>query len=401
MDNPERADDPRPTPEQMLQRVRREEAQQSNRGQLRVFLGAAPGVGKTFAMLEEGHRLRDEGRDVVIGLVETYGRRETDEQVGDLEVIPRRRIPYRGVLLEELDSAAVLTRRPQVVLVDELAHTNAPGSEHVKRYQDVEVLREAGIDVLSTMNVQHLDGLNDLVEGVTGIKVRETVPDRVLDDAEVVLVDLPPALLRERLAAGKIYPGAQAAQALENFFRESNLTALRDLALRRTAEGVEAALEDYMVGDRVPGPWPTIERVLACFDHKADAEIIVRHAWRLARGLHADLLGVSITARKLDELPEHEQRALVRNIRLAEDLGAEVLTVINPDPLAGLISVAHEQNVTDIVLGRPNPSLIERLTGRSFVDRIISTLDHVDVHVVSTARKTCALPYDAGDVQSP
>ncbi len=393
MDRPERPDDSRPTPEQMLERVRREEPEASTRGHLRIFLGAAPGVGKTFAMLEEGHRLRDEGRDVVIGLVETYGRNETEAQLGDLEVIPRRRVPYRGVLLEEMDTDAILARQPAVVLVDELAHTNAPGSARAKRYQDVEVLRDAGIEVLSTMNVQHLEGLNDLVEGVTGIKVRETVPDRVLDDGEVILVDLPPALLRERLAAGKVYPKTQAAQAMENFFRESNLTALRELALRRTAEGVEAALENYMVGDRVAGPWPTIERVLACFDHRTDAEIVVRHAWRLARGIHADLLGATVIARKLDELPEHEQGALRHNIRLAEDLGAKVLLVVDPDPIAGIIRIAQEENVTDVVIGRPNPSWLERVTGRSFGDRLISRLDYVDVHVVSSKRKTCEIPY--------
>ena len=219
------------------------------------------------------------------------------------------------------------------------------------------------------------------------------MPDRVLDDGEVILVDLPPALLRERLAAGKVYPKTQAAQAMENFFRESNLTALRELALRRTAEGVEAALENYMVGDRVAGPWPTIERVLACFDHRTDAEIVVRHAWRLARGIHADLLGATVIARKLDELPEHEQGALRHNIRLAEDLGAKVLLVVDPDPIAGIIRIAQEENVTDVVIGRPNPSWLERVTGRSFGDRLISRLDYVDVHVVSSKRKTCEIPY--------
>ena len=393
-DRPERkrVDAERPTAEQMLERVRRAEPRRE-RGRLRVFLGAAPGVGKTYAMLEEGRRLRDqEGRDAVIGFVETYGRAETDAQVADLEVVPRREIPYRGVLLEELDTDAVLARHPQVVLVDELAHSNAPGSARAKRYEDVEALREAGIDVLSTINVQHLEGLNDLVEGVTGVKVRETVPDRVLDDAEVELVDLPPALLRERLAAGKIYPSAQAVRALENFFRESNLTALRELALRRTAEGVEAALEGYMVGDQVPGPWPTLERVMACFDHRTDAEVVVRHAWRIARGLHAGLIGVSVIDRPLDELPESRRLALLRNIRLAEDLGATVLTVVEADPVAGLIRIARSRNVTDVVIGRPTSSWLERLRGRSFLDRLLPYLEAVDVHIVSPARIACALP---------
>ena len=389
MDDRQRIDADRPTAEQMLERVRREE-KKTHRGRLRVFLGAAPGVGKTYAMLEEGHRLKDEGHDVVIGLVETYRRRETEAQLGDLEVIPRRSIAYRGVILEELDTDAILARHPEIVLVDELAHTNAPGSPNEKRYQDVEILLKAGIAVLSTMNIQHLEGLNDLIEGVTGVKVRETVPDRVLDEAEVELVDLSPTLLRERLEAGKIYPQPQAVRALENFFRESNLTALRELALQRTAEGVEAALEGYMRGEEVPGPWPTIERVMACFDAQTDAETVVRHAWRLARGLHADLLAVSVIKRPLEDLPYTERNTLLRNIRLAEDLGARVLTIVDADVINGLSRIASGNNITDIVIGRPE--LRRRAIRRSILDRLLLRLDHVDVHVVSPYRETCAVP---------
>ena len=388
----ERIDADRPTPEQMLERVRREEKQKAHRGRLRVFLGAAPGVGKTYAMLEEGHRLRDEGQDVVIGFVETYRRAETESQIKDLPNIPRRQIPYRGVILEELDTDAILARKPMVALVDELAHTNAPGSEREKRYQDVEVLLDAGIDVLSTMNIQHLQGLNDLIEGVTGVKVRETVPDRVLDHAEVELVDLSPTLLRERLAAGKIYPQQQAVRALQNFFRESNLTALRELALQRTAEGVEAALEEYMRGEQVPGPWPTIERVMACFTAHTDAETVVRHAWRLARGLHADLMAVSVIKRPLEELPESEQDALRRNIQLAEDLGAQVVTVVDADVVNGLVRIAEGNNVTDVVVGRPDLGPIHRRLTRSMLDRLLERLDCVDVHLVTPYRVTCPLP---------
>ncbi|HVX29312.1 MAG TPA: sensor histidine kinase KdpD [Nitrolancea sp.] len=384
MDERERIDDQRPTAEQMLARVRRDEPRR--RGRLRVFLGAAPGVGKTYAMLEEGHRLRDEGHDVVIGFVETYRRRETEEQIGDLEVLPRRTITYRGVSLDELDTDAVLARHPEIVLIDELAHTNAPGSPREKRYQDVELLLDAGITVLSTMNIQHLEGLNDLIEGVTGIKVRETVPDRVLDEADVELIDLSPALLRERLAAGKIYPEPQAIRALEHFFRESNLTALRELALQRTAEGVEAALEDYMRGEQVPGPWPTIERVLACFNARVDAETVLRRAWRLARGLHADLLAVSVIDRPLDALPENQRDQLLRTMRLAEDLGAEVLTVVDTDPARGVLRVAAKHNVTDIVLGRPEPP--RRRLRRAIPDLLVDRLDRVDIHIVAIGRDT-------------
>ncbi|HEX3722819.1 MAG TPA: sensor histidine kinase KdpD [Nitrolancea sp.] len=388
MSERERIDGDRPTPEQILERMRRAEKHQ--RGRLRVFLGAAPGVGKTYAMLEEGHRLRDEGHDVVAGFIETYRRAETEAQIGDLEVVPRWLIPYHGVILEELDTNALLARHPEIVLVDELAHTNAPGSAREKRYQDVEILLEAGIVVISTMNIQHLEGLNDLIEGVTGVKVRETVPDRVLDEAEVELVDLSPSLLRERLEAGKVYPEPQAVRALENFFRESNLTALRELALQRTAEGVQAALEGYMRGEEVPGPWPTIERVMACFDARTDAESIVRHAWRLARGLHADLLAVSVIKHPLDNLPAAERETLTHNIRLAEDLGARVFTVVDSDVIAGLSRIANANNITDIVIGRPEPHL--RTIRRSILDRLLARLDCVDVHVVSPYRTTCPLP---------
>jgi len=388
MDERERIDNHRPTPEQMLARMRRDERRR--RGRLRVFLGAAPGVGKTYAMLEEGHRLRDEGHDVVIGFVETYRRRETEAQIGDLEVLSRRTIVYRGVPLEELDTDNVLNRRPEIVLIDELAHTNAPGSRCEKRYQDVEILLNAGITVLSTMNIQHLEGLNDLIEGVTGIKVRETVPDRVLDDAEVELIDLSPSLLRERLATGKVYPEPQAQHALENFFRESNLTALRELALQRTAEGVEAALESYMRAEQVPGPWPTIERVLACLAAEVDAEIVVRRAWRLARGLRADLLAVCIIKQPLNELPASQRERLLRNIRLAEDLGAEVLTVVDSNMIKSLVRVIEQQNVTDLVLSRPEQT--RRWIGRTLPEKLLDRLDGVDIHLVAPYRETCAVP---------
>ncbi len=397
MDGPERdrVDAERPTAEQMLERVRREE--QSSRGRLRVFLGAAPGVGKTYAMLEEGHRLKEDGRNVVIGLVETYGRAETEAQINDLPVIPRHQIPYRGVILEELDTSAVLKRLPDVVLVDELAHTNAPGSRRAKRYQDVEVLLDAGINVLSTMNIQHLEGLNDVIESVTGIKVRETVPDRLLDEAEVELVDLSPTLLRQRLAAGKIYPPPQAVRALQNFFRESNLTALRELALQRTAEGVEAALEGYMRGEQVPGPWPTIERVMACFTAHTDAETVVRHAWRLARGLHAELLAVTVTRVPFEGLPDAELKALQRNMRLAEDLSAEVITVVDDDVVNGLARIAEANNVSNLVLGRPDLEPLHRRFRKSFLDRLLARLEHVDVHLVAPYRITCPLPDLSGE----
>lgn len=378
-----RIDGERPTAEDMLERWRREARESPGRGRLRVYLGAAPGVGKTYAMLHEGHRLRKEGRDVVIGFVETYGRAETEAQIGDLEVIPRRRLQYRGVTLEEMDTDAVLRRRPAVALVDELAHTNAPGSPRQKRYQDIEVLRSAGIDVITTLNVQHLESVNDLVESITGVKVRETVPDRLLDEASVELVDLPAPLLRERLAAGKIYPREQVQRALEHFFRESNLTALRELALRRTAEGVEAALEAYMRGERAPGPWPTVERVLVAIDHRPHGEALIRAGWRTARGLHADLIVAMVIPAPLPSLPEAQRRALMRRLELAEDLGAETMTIVDRDVAAGIMQAVRAHAATDLVIGRPQRRRPLGIRRDAVLKRLLRDLPDVHIHIMS------------------
>lgn len=359
------------------------ETEPPERGQLRVYLGAAPGVGKTYAMLEEGHRLRDEGHDVVVGLVETYGRAETEAQVGDLEIMLLRRIEYRGITLRELDVDRILLRRPDVVLVDELAHTNAPGSERQKRYEDVIALLDAGIDVISTLNVQHLESLNDIVQQVTGVRVRETVPDWMLDQASVELLDLPVELLRERLRAGKVYSESQAARALENYFRESNLTALRELALRRTAEGVEAVLESYLRGEGMSGPSPAIERVLVGIDHRSDADTLVRHGWRIARGLHAGLLVATVIEHSLAELPEHRRLALQRRLDLAQQLGAETIMVIGSNPGAVLAEIANARHATNVVIGRSKRSFWRRLLGNSVIDRLLQDVEGANVHIVT------------------
>src|SRR5690242_4614721 len=263
------------------------------RGRLRVYLGMAAGVGKTYAMLNEGQRRKARGTDVVIGYVETHGRVLTEQQIGDLEVVPRKHIVYRGVTLEEMDVDAVIARRPQVALVDELAHTNAPGSRNAKRYQDVEELLAAGITVISTLNIQHLEGLNDIVEAITGVRQRETLPDRILDEAdEVELVDLSPEALRSRLRHGNVYPPERAQKALEHYFSPSNLTALRELALRRIAEKTTAQLE-ALVEDSGESeepettPWMATDRVMVAFSEHPHAQQLLRDGWRLARALKA------------------------------------------------------------------------------------------------------------------
>jgi len=265
------------------------------RGRLRVYLASAAGAGKTYTMLNEGHRRESRGTDVVVGYVETHGRPQTQSQLGDLEVIPRKKVTYRGVTLEEMDTEAVIARHPKVALIDELAHTNVPGSKHVKRYQDVEEILDAGIDVVTTLNIQHLESLNDLVASITGIRVRETLPDWILDQAdEVELIDISPYALRQRMKHGNIYPPERIDAALNNFFREGNLTALREIALRRTAEKTEAQLQAYMAQHGLTEMKHAGERVMVGFDHRPHTREVIRDAWRLSHGLHAELLAITI-----------------------------------------------------------------------------------------------------------
>jgi two-component system sensor histidine kinase KdpD len=370
------------------------------RGRLRVYLAAAPGAGKTYAMLNEGHRRKERGTDVVIGYVETHGRPRTQEQIGDLEIMPRQKILYRGLTLEEMDLEAILARRPQVVLVDELAHTNVPGSPHEKRYQDVLALLAAGIDVITTLNIQHLESLNDIVASITGVRVRETLPDWILDQAdEVELIDISPHALRQRMRHGNIYPRERIDTALTHFFREGNLTALRELALRRTAEKTEAQLQQYMVGHKIDEIWPATERVLVGFDHRTHSRQVIRDAWRLAHGLHAELIAISVLpagyaglAARLVRLLKHgprlraaeeaAQRRLEEHILLAEDLGAEVIQVRSNDIARTLVTLARERRVTLMVLGLPARSRWEELLRGSLINRLLRMSSDIDIHLV-------------------
>ena len=396
----------RPDPEELLDRYQLREQSPADRsgdvsaldashppkrGRLRIYLGMAAGVGKTFAMLNEGRRRKGRGTDVVVGLVETHGRPLTEQQIGDLEVLPRKRVAYRGITLEELDVETVLARHPHVVLVDELAHTNAPGSQHAKRYEDVEELLAAGITVITTLNIQHLEGLNDIVEAITSIRQKETLPDRVLDEAdEVELVDISPDALRARMRHGNVYPPERARLALERYFSQSNLTALRELALRRTAEKTEAQLEAMMehreeVGEVIWGAKAT-ERVMVAFDARPQARQLLRDAWRLARGLKAPLLAVTVTPPRWRVLASgSERQEMEEYLRLAEDLAAEVLSVEGSDVAATLARVAREQHVTQIVIGQPTSgSWYARLRG-SIVNRLLRYPIGADIHIVPSA----------------
>jgi two-component system sensor histidine kinase KdpD len=374
------------------------------RGRLRVYLGAVAGAGKTYAMLNEGHRRESRGTDVAIGYVETHKRPQTETQIGDLEIIPRKKVSYRGVTLEEMDTEAIIARHPRIVLIDELAHTNVPGSKHVKRYQDVQDILDAGIDVVTTLNIQHLESLNDLVASITGVRVRETLPDWILDQAEEVeLIDISPYALRQRMKHGNIYPPERIETALNNFFREGNLTALRELALRRTAEKTESQLEQYMTEHGIGKLWASSERVMVGFDARPHTREVIRDAWRLAHSMHADFLAVCIqpegylawTSKIIrmlkygrDASKEHAE-ALQRiedHALLAEDLGAEVIRASSRDIARTLVELAREHQVTQLVLGQPARSHWEELLRGSIINRLLRLSTEMDIHLVPRSK---------------
>ncbi|HLX29603.1 MAG TPA: two-component system sensor histidine kinase KdpD [Casimicrobiaceae bacterium] len=345
-------DDHRPDPAALLSRVEEEQARAS-RGRLKIFFGASPGVGKTYAMLVEAQRLRRSGCDVVVGIVETHGRGETSRLLEDLEVLPRKRVEYKGHVLQEFDIDAALARNPSILLIDEFAHTNAPGSRHPKRYQDVLELLGAGIEVYTTLNVQHLDSLNDIVAGITGVKVRETLPDQVFDESdEVVLVDLTPDDLLQRFKEGKVYFPEQALRAVDNFFRKGNLLALRELALRRTADRVDTQMRTYRVEHVAGAPvWKTRDALLVGVGPDLGNEAVIRSAARLASALGARWHAVFVETPALARLPEARRRRILATLKLAQELGAQAASVGATDPIAALVNYARSHNLGKLVLG--------------------------------------------------
>jgi two-component system sensor histidine kinase KdpD len=377
------ADEPgRPSPEQMLERVRRE-AGAGARGRHRMYVGMAPGVGKTFAALEELKRRNARATDCVVGYVETYGRPLTMAAIGDLEVVPRAKIEYQGVTLEEMDLDAIIARDPDVVLVDEIAHTNAPGSRHTKRWQDAEELLDHGITVISTMNIQHLESLADIVENITGVKVHERVPDDVLDRAdEVQLVDMTPHALRQRIRHGNVYPPERASQALDHYFREGNLTALRELVLRRLSSAVEEDLQQYMLTEGIEAAWPASAGVLVVIDPSEHVPDLVRRAFRSADGLNAPLLGVWVETPGWGRSTPEDRAALEANIRFAEDIGAEVIRLKNPDPASAILQLVKDRNVESIYVRRPKAGRLATFPGRRLLaDELVQRAETTGVHV--------------------
>jgi two-component system sensor histidine kinase KdpD len=378
--------DRRPSPEALLKQA----ANEAKRGRLKIFLGAAPGVGKTWAMLSAAQaRVREaagrEGADLVVGVVETHGRADTAAVAVGLETIPRRPVVHRGHMLDEMDLDAILARHPAVVLVDELAHSNAPGSRHPKRHMDVAELLAAGIDVWTTLNIQHVESLNDVVAGITRIRVRETVPDGIIDAAdEIELVDLTPQDLLQRLREGRIYLPKTASRALANYFSIGNLTALRELALRRTAQRVDAQLLDHMQAHAISGPWAASERVLVCLTRRGSGEALVRYASRLAGRMRAPWTALHVETAAALRAPETERGRIAACMRLAQTLGAEAVTIPGRDVAADILAYAREHNATQIVLGNPGA---RRWWRRSVADAVLAVAEDIPVHIAPAGQQ--------------
>jgi two-component system sensor histidine kinase KdpD len=392
----------RPDPDQLLAQVQADE-QAAKRGRLKIFLGYAAGVGKTYAMLEAAHQRRGEGVDVVIGYIETHKRAETEAMVANLETLPRKGVDYHGVSIPEMDVDGLLARRPRLALVDELAHTNAPGSRHPKRYQDVLELLDSGIDVYTTLNIQHLESLNDIVAQITGVQVRETIPDKVINEAsELELIDLPPDELLTRLNEGKVYVPEQAARAIEKFFRKGNLTALREMTMRRAAERVDDQMRAYMQSRAINKVWAASERILVCVSPSGLGERLVRSARRLADELNAECLALYVETPSHLSLPQEKRDQISRTLRLAEELGAHTQTVPcanSPQAIAQTImDYARKHNVTKIVAGKPvRPRWLDLMRG-AMVDELIYRSGDIDVYVI-TSSEPASIPLEDNPFQ--
>jgi two-component system sensor histidine kinase KdpD len=388
-------DPARPSPEALLDGVRRE-----SRGKFKIFIGAAPGVGKTFAMLRAAQSRKKEGVDVVVGVVETHQRSETENLVGGLEVIPRLTLEYRGIEFQEMDLDGILKRKPKLVLVDELAHSNVQGARHLKRHQDVEEILDAGIDVYSTLNVQHIESLNDIVARITGVTVRETVPDGIVQKADSIeLIDLTPEELLQRLKEGKVYIPEQARLAMTRFFTPGNLTALRELALRQAAERVDEQMANYMRSHAIAGPWPASERILVCISSDGQAPALIRTAKRSAERRQVPWLAVYAETHHHAKLTDSARAEVTRALRLAESLGGETMTVACEDIAGELLRIARERNVSVIIIGKSVRSLWSRLMRPSVAAALLERGGDFDILVMSGGGAEARPPKD--DVRRP
>ena len=367
------------TPEEWLAETKPPE---KTKGTLKLFLGYAPGVGKTYSMLSEAIRRHGRGEDIVIGVVETHGRKGIGELASQLETIPRRKIDYKGTVFDEMDIDIILQRRPQVVLVDELAHTNIPGSRHRKRYEDVLQLLEAKIDVLSTVNIQHIESIAPTVRAITGVAVRETVPDWVLQMAdETVMVDLTPEALQNRMKRGDVYGHEKVEQALKNFFRRGNLIALRELALRQVAEQVDRSLESYMDEKDIRESWPVKERIVVCISANPKAQYLVARAARMARRMDADLYAVHVDLNARSD--EREEKALTANLQFAESVGAKPVRLKGESVADATARFVREKHVTQVIFGRTAVEGWRKMLYLNAINRFLRDAPAVDVHIVT------------------
>ncbi len=381
MDNEER-----PNPDELLKKIQDEE-EKKHKGKLKIFFGMCAGVGKTYSMLKFAHQIKNEGFDIVIGYIETHGRAETVQLLDGLEIIARKQISYKDVILEEMDLNAILLRKPQIVLVDELAHSNVPGSRHLKRYQDVMEILDNGIDVFTTVNVQHLESRAGTVLEITGVRINETVPDSMIESAnEIELIDISPDDLLKRLAEGKVYIPEKAANAVNNFFRKGNLHALRELSLRLTAERVDMDMLDYMHAKKIIATWKTTEKLMVAVGPSPYSEKLIRWTRRMAYNLGAQWIAVSIDLDK--EQSENQRKALSNNLELAKELGAKIVHIIDFNVVSGLLRAAQDNNVAQIVIGKTKEHPWRNFfKGGSLVDKLIERSGNIDVYVVNTEKE--------------
>lgn len=368
------------TPEQALKRLRDEQ-----RGHLKIYIGYAPGVGKTYAMLNDANSRLEKGEEIVIGYLEAHQRKETEGQIGKLQTIPRKKIEYNGVEMEEMDTDAIIARKPKTVLVDELAHTNVPGSKNKKRYEDVGEILNQGINVISTLNIQHLESLNDVIRQITGITVRETIPDKIVLDAdEVLVIDISPSALQNRLEDGYIYRSENVGRALKNFFRKGNLNALREIALRQTAEEVDVELEEYRKEHGIKDHWHVMERVMVCISPSPSSKKLIRRGARIARRFKCEWSVVYINSTRIftPKMTEKDKQRLESHFKLAKQLGAEVITITGKSISKALANIATQKYITQLIIGHSTRTTLQTILRGSTVTRLLKLTRDIEVHVI-------------------
>lgn len=370
----------RTTPEEALRKLKEDQ-----RGRLKIYIGYAPGVGKTYAMLNDANSRLEKGEDIVIGYLESHQRKETEAQIGNLETVSRKKVEYNGVVMEEMDPDAIIERRPKTALVDELAHTNVPGSKNKKRYEDVEEILSQGIDVVSTLNIQHLESLNDIVRQITGVTVRETIPDKIVEDAdEVVVIDIAPTALQSRLKGGYVYKYENIGRALKNFFRLGNLNALREIALRQTAEEVDEELEEYRKEHGIKENWHVIERVLVCISPSPTSKKLIRRGARIARKFKCEWVVVNVNSTRIfaQKMTEKDSDMLEGHFKLASQLGAEVINLNGKSISRELAKFATQRYITQIIIGHSTRTKLQTILRGSTVTRLLKLTRDIEVHVI-------------------